>query len=106
MVGDSMDTDIVAGLEAGLQTALVLSGVSAEGEADRYPYQPTRIVDSVADLIDELWSGLGQLRRRKRDREAKAPHEDGPWAFRVEVGGQLVVLPARRALQRSQVGEL
>ncbi|HEX7300543.1 MAG TPA: HAD-IIA family hydrolase [Solirubrobacteraceae bacterium] len=54
MVGDRMDTDVVAGLEAGLQTILVLSGVTTRGEAERFPYRPSRIVDSVADLADEL----------------------------------------------------
>ena len=54
MVGDRMDTDVVAGLEAGLRTVLVLSGVSTEHEAHRYPYVPSRVVASVADLIDEL----------------------------------------------------
>jgi NagD protein len=54
MIGDRMDTDIVAGLEAGLETILVLSGVTTRGETDRFPYRPSRIVDSVADLIDEL----------------------------------------------------
>jgi NagD protein len=49
-----MDTDIVAGPEAGLEAILVLSGVTARGETDRFPYRPSRIVDSVADLIDEL----------------------------------------------------
>ena len=54
MVGDRMDTDVVAGLEAGLETILVLSGVTTEGEIERYPYRPSRVVGSVADLIDEL----------------------------------------------------
>ena len=54
MIGDRMDTDVVAGLEAGLETILVLSGVTTRGEADRFPYRPSRIVDSVADLIEEL----------------------------------------------------
>jgi NagD protein len=51
MVGDRMDTDIVAGIEAGLQTVLVLTGVTARGEVERYPYRPSRVVDSVADLV-------------------------------------------------------
>jgi NagD protein len=54
IIGDRMDTDVVAGLEAGLETILVLSGVTAPGEAERFPYQASRIVDSVADLVDEL----------------------------------------------------
>jgi NagD protein len=54
MIGDRMDTDIVAGLEAGLETILVLSGVTAAAETERFPYRPSRIVDSVADLIDGL----------------------------------------------------
>jgi NagD protein len=54
MIGDRMDTDIVAGLEAGLETILVLSGVTTRGEAERFPYRPSRIVESVADLTDKL----------------------------------------------------
>src|SRR5262245_6561492 len=54
IVGDRMDTDVVAGLEAGLRTVLVLSGVSTPAEANRQPYVPSRVVESVADLLDEL----------------------------------------------------
>jgi NagD protein len=54
MIGDRMDTDIVAGLEAGLETILVLTGVTLADETERFPYRPSRIVDSVADLVDEL----------------------------------------------------
>ncbi|MPY78918.1 MAG: HAD-IIA family hydrolase [Actinophytocola sp.] len=51
MIGDRMDTDVHAGVEAGLQTVLVLSGISTAESAGRYPYRPTLILDSVADLL-------------------------------------------------------
>ena len=54
MIGDRMDTDIVAGLEAGLETILVLTGVATTVAAERFPYRPARIVDSVADLVARL----------------------------------------------------
>jgi NagD protein len=54
MIGDRMDTDVVSGLEAGLETILVLTGVTNAGEAERFSYRPSRIVDSVADLVAEL----------------------------------------------------
>ena len=51
MIGDRMDTDIIAGIEAGLETVLVLTGVMRRDDVDRFPYRPSHIVDSVADLI-------------------------------------------------------
>lgn len=50
MVGDRMDTDIIAGMEAGMETVLVLSGVSTLEAVDRYPYRPSRILGSVAEI--------------------------------------------------------
>lgn len=50
MIGDRMDTDIVVGVESGMETILVLSGVTSLKEVDRYPYQPTRILGSVAEI--------------------------------------------------------
>lgn len=52
MIGDRMDTDIVAGIEAGLHTVLVLTGISDQKEIDRYPFRPTEVLDSVADLLN------------------------------------------------------
>lgn len=52
MVGDRMDTDVVAGMEAGLATWLVLTGSTGRVDIERYPYRPHHVVDSVADLID------------------------------------------------------
>ena len=50
MVGDRMDTDILAGVESGLETILVLTGVTRREDVRRFPYQPTRILQSVADI--------------------------------------------------------
>jgi NagD protein len=54
MIGDRMDTDVIAGIEAGLQTILVLTGSTSREEARRFPFLPSRIVDSVADLVDDI----------------------------------------------------
>jgi NagD protein len=50
MIGDRMDTDIIAGIEAGLRTVLVLTGVTRGEQVTRFPYRPTWIRDSVADI--------------------------------------------------------
>ncbi|WP_167387989.1 HAD hydrolase-like protein, partial [Streptomyces recifensis] len=52
MIGDRMDTDVLAGLEAGMRTFLVLTGVTQAAEIDRYPFRPSKVVDSIADLVD------------------------------------------------------
>jgi NagD protein len=52
-----MDTDIVAGIEAGLQTILVLTGVTSREQIERFPYRPGRVVDSVADLVEAIERG-------------------------------------------------
>jgi NagD protein len=54
MIGDRMDTDVVSGLEAGLEAILVLTGVTSRADAERHPYRPSRIIDSVAELVEEL----------------------------------------------------
>ena len=50
MVGDRMETDIIAGVESGMETILVLTGVAHREDIERYPYQPTRILGSVAEI--------------------------------------------------------
>lgn len=51
MIGDRMDTDIIAGMEAGLHTVLVLTGITQPGDVDAFPFRPDQTLDSVADLI-------------------------------------------------------
>ncbi|WP_380286271.1 HAD-IIA family hydrolase [Kitasatospora purpeofusca] len=52
MIGDRMDTDIVSGMEAGMSTFLVLTGLTQAEDVERFPYRPTRVVESIADLVD------------------------------------------------------
>jgi NagD protein len=50
MVGDRMDTDVIAGVESGMETVLVLSGVTQREDVAGYPYQPTHILGSVVEI--------------------------------------------------------
>jgi NagD protein len=50
MIGDRMDTDIIAGTEADMETTLVLTGVTTREMVPHFPYRPTRIVESVAEI--------------------------------------------------------
>ena len=52
MIGDRMDTDVVAGIEAGLETILVLTGSTKAEEISRYPFRPSRIVNSIQDVVE------------------------------------------------------
>ncbi|MBO1901608.1 HAD family hydrolase [Leucobacter weissii] len=51
MIGDRMDTDVVAGMEAGLHTILVLTGISDPAEIERFPFRPDEVLGSVAELL-------------------------------------------------------
>src|SRR3954466_7068365 len=57
MIGDTMETDIRGAFEAGLHSFLVLSGSTSIESVGDYVYQPTRILNSVADLTDEILTG-------------------------------------------------
>ena len=52
MIGDRMDTDVVAGIEAGLDTILVLTGSTRASDVARFPFRPGRVLDSIADVVD------------------------------------------------------
>jgi NagD protein len=53
MIGDRMDTDIIAGIESGLDTVLVLSGVTTEKIMEKYPYRPRLVTSGVGDIPDD-----------------------------------------------------
>ena len=50
IIGDRMDTDIVAGIESGLDTLLVLSGVTSREELERFPYRPRLVLSGVGEI--------------------------------------------------------
>ena len=51
MVGDRMDTDIISGLETGMSTVLVLSGISNRDTLKTFAYRPTVVLDGVGDIV-------------------------------------------------------
>ncbi|MER8578473.1 HAD-IIA family hydrolase [Mesorhizobium sp. M1423] len=55
LVGDRMDTDVLAGLESGMRSVLVLTGVTASADLSRFPFKPDLIVDRLADLAGHIW---------------------------------------------------
>ena len=61
MVGDRMDTDIISGLEAGIRTVLVTTGSTSREMVETFPYRPTRVVDSVADLVELASRERGEM---------------------------------------------
>jgi len=59
MIGDRMDTDIKTGMEAGMRTVLVRSGISDDAAVDRHPYRPTRVVDDIGVVADAILDPFG-----------------------------------------------
>lgn len=51
MIGDRMDTDVRSGLEAGMRSILVLTGSTTPDDIRAYPYRPSRVLDSIADVV-------------------------------------------------------
>ena len=54
MIGDRMDTDMVAGIETGLDTVLVLSGVTDRHDISKFPYRPRLVLNGVGDIPDPV----------------------------------------------------
>lgn len=61
MIGDRMDTDIVAGVNSGMETILVLTGVTRAEEVDRFPYRPNVVVESIGQVALPESSVAGAL---------------------------------------------
>lgn len=54
MIGDRMDTDVLAGMEAGLRTYLVLTGSTNREDVERFPYRPSQIHPGITEIIDHI----------------------------------------------------
>lgn len=79
MIGDRMDTDVKSGLEAGMRTILVRSGISDDAEIQRYPYRPTTTIGSVGELADHILDPFGDghyINMANRGDEYQDSHSD------------------------------
>jgi NagD protein len=78
MVGDTMETDIRGAIEIGMPAYLVLTGSTSLGDLGDYVYQPTRVLESVADLIEEIDTGKPSDRLGSPAFQAPARLIEGP----------------------------
>ena len=69
MIGDTMETDILGGVQMGYRTVLVLSGGTSRADLARYAYRPDLVVESIADLVERDFS-LPDKRPRRRGKIA------------------------------------
>jgi NagD protein len=77
MIGDTMETDILGGVQMGYRTILVLTGTTSREDLKKYAYQPDMIVESIADLCDPdkmLYEVLPTM-----NREDDTPHDMREW---------------------------
>ena len=74
MIGDTMETDIRGAIEAGMQSFLVLSGSTHLEAVGDYVYQPTRVLQSVADLTEEVKTGKASDRLNSPVFARQGPH--------------------------------
>ena len=51
MIGDRMDTDVISGMESGMSTVLVMSGISTRKTLEHFAYRPTMVLDGVGDIV-------------------------------------------------------
>ena len=63
MIGDTMETDILGGVQMGYQTVLVLSGGTSRDDLQQFAYRPNMVVDSIADLL-KAFAGKTAIRRQ------------------------------------------
>ena len=77
MIGDTMDTDILGGVQMGYRTVLVLTGTTSREDLESFAYQPDIVVESIADLSshDELMEELTPTLNREDD----TPHDLREW---------------------------
>lgn len=78
MIGDTMETDILGGVQMGYRTILVLSGGARREDLVRYAYQPDLVINSVADLAEE--TGLLNQILPTMNREDDTPHDLREWS--------------------------
>ncbi|MCI2267024.1 HAD-IIA family hydrolase [Sediminivirga luteola] len=92
MIGDRMDTDVIAGIEAGLHTILVLTGISDDSEIAKYPFRPSEIISGVHELVrpssgDAHESGAAGTQDRPADPSVSGSSDGSPEDIPAEEPG-------------------